>query len=465
VRIVLSRWAVCVAVVVQTLLFVSCAAIPRFEGVEGTAGTVNPPPRLSNFHGPLTAKQSKAILDKLRRQTPDVDVLGRHLAFTQEISASPLTVGNKVTVLRDGAASFKAIFQAIAAAKDSVHLEYFIFEDVEQDGRKLADVLVEKQAAGVQVNLIYDAAGSIGTPGALFDRLKAAGVNIVQFNPLDPFKGKTEYAPNDRGHRKIMVVDGSIAIIGGVNLSEVYSSNIFSAGRSTKMRGLWRDTNLQLEGPAVGDLQRLFLETWERQHGAPLEPRNFFPAVGAVGNQVVGIIGSTPTHTVPIYYITLLSAIRNAESRIWLTTAYFIPTRQQRDDMIAAARRGVDVRLMLPRNTDSEIALNIGRSHYDALLKGGVKIYEIRDVILHSKTAVIDGVWSVVGSSNFDGRSVLFNDEVDAVVLGRETGGQMEAAFQDDVRNSDEIVRAAWSKRPLEQKIRERLSRVWSYWM
>lgn len=133
--------------------------------------------------------------------------------------------------------------------------------------------------------------------------------------------------------------------------------------------------------------------------------------------------------------------------------------------MIAAARRGVDVRLMLPRNTDSEIALNIGRSHYDALLKGGVRIYEIRDVILHSKTAVIDGVWSVVGSSNFDGRSVLFNDEVDAVVLGRETGSQMEASFLDDVRNSDEIVSAAWSKRPLEQKIRERLSRVWSYWM
>jgi cardiolipin synthase len=443
--------------------------MPLFESVDGTAGggaaTENPAPRLSDGRGPLTPKQSKAILDKLRRQTPDADVLGRHLAFSQEIAASPLTVGNKVTVLRDGAASFTAIFAAIAGAKHSIHLEYFIFEDVLHEGRQLVDLLVEKQAAGTQVNLIYDAAGSIGTPHEAFDRLRAAGAEVVQFNPLDPFKGKADYAPNDRDHRKIMVVDGSVAIIGGVNLSQVYSSNIFSAGRGSRVQGLWRDTNLRLEGEAVADLQRLFLATWQRQRGVPLAPGNFFPRVSAPGNQVVGIIGSTPTHTIPIYYMTLLSAIRNAESRIWLTTAYFVPTREERADLMAAARRGVDVRLMLPRNTDSEVALNIGRSHYSALLRSGVRVFEIRDVILHSKTAVIDGVWSVVGSSNFDGRSVLFNDEVDAVILGRETGAQLETSFQEDIRNADEISREAWSRRPLEQKLRETYSRVWAYWM
>jgi cardiolipin synthase len=197
-----------------------------------------------------------------------------------------------------------------------------------------------------------------------------------------------------------------------------------------------------------------------------LKQGNFFPTVAAApGNQVVGIIGSTPTHTIPIYYMTLLSAIRNAESRVWLTTAYFVPTREERSDMEAAARRGVDVRLMLPRNTDSDVALNIGRAHYAGLLRSGVRIFEIRDVILHSKTAVVDGVWSVVGSSNFDGRSVLFNDEVDAVVLGRETGSQLEVSFEDDIRNADEITRSAWSKRPLKQKLRETYSRLWSYWM
>lgn len=454
---------------VLALLLAGCASMPLFESVDGTAdgaaATQNPAPRLSDARGPLTAKQSKAILDKLRRQTPDADVLGRHLAFSQEIAASPLTVGNKVSLLRDGEASFDAIFAAIAEAKHSIHLEYFIFEDVLHDGRQLIDLLVEKQTAGVQVNLIYDAAGSIGTPHEVFDRLRAAGAKVLQFNPLDPFKGKAAYAPNDRDHRKIMVVDGTVAIIGGVNLSQVYSSNIFSARRTSKLQGLWRDTNLRLEGESVADLQRLFLATWERQSGSPLAPGNFFPAVKSTGTQVVGIIGSTPTHTIPIYYMTLLSAIRNAESRVWLTTAYFVPTREERTDMIAAARRGVDVRLMLPRNTDSDIALNIGRAHYQQLLRGGVRIYEIRDVILHSKTAVIDGVWSVVGSSNFDGRSVLFNDEIDAVVLGRETGGQLEASFEDDMRNSDEITLPAWSKRPLKQKIRETYSRLWTYWM
>jgi cardiolipin synthase len=460
----------CIVGLAAVLLLAGCASIPLFESVDGTAGggaaTQNPAPRLSNARGPLTVKQSKAVLDRLRRQTPDADVLGRHLAFSQEIAASPLTVGNKVTVLRDGAASFDAIFAAISAAKHSIHLEYFIFEDVLHDGRQLVDLLVEKQAAGVQVNLIYDAAGSIGTPHEAFDRLRDAGVEVLQFNPLDPFKGKADYAPNDRDHRKIMVVDGAVAVIGGVNLSQVYSSNIFSSARVGRLQGLWRDTNLRLEGEAVADLQRLFLATWERQRGKPLPPGDYFPAVAAApGNQVVGIIGSTPTHTVPIYYMTLLSAIRNAESRIWVTTAYFVPTREERADMKAAARRGVDVRLMLPRNTDSEVALNIGRAHYASLLRSGVRVFEIRDVILHSKTVVVDGVWSAVGSSNFDGRSVLFNDEVDAVVLGRETGGQLEASFETDMRNADEITQPAWSKRPLERKLRETYSRLWSYWM
>jgi len=460
-------WALNLAVVGQVVLVVACSLVPRFEGVNGGVDTINAPPRLSNAHGPLTAKQSKLILDKLRRETPDADVLGRHLAFTQAISDSPLTVGNKVTLLRDGEASFRAIFRVIQGAKEHINLEYFTFEDVEQDGRHLADLLVEKQAAGVQINIIYDSAGSRSTPQALFDRLKQAGVNSLQFNPIDPFQAKTGYSLNNRDHRKLLIVDGATAIIGGVNISQVYSSNVFSsdASKDAKARDFWRDTDLQLEGPAVADLQRLFLDTWARQRGDPLKQSNFFPENKGTGNQVVGVIGSTPTRAVPIYYITLLSAIRNAESRIWLTTAYFVPTHQELEDMIDAARRGVDVRLMLPSHSDSGSALNIGRSHYADLLKAGVKVYEIRDVILHSKTAVIDSVWSVVGSSNFDGRSVLFDDEVDAVVLGRETGAQMETAFEDDLANSDEIDRQTWSKRPLSQKMREAFSRVWSYWL
>jgi cardiolipin synthase len=457
----------------QLVLLGACASIPSFESVKGGVDTVNDAPRLSNTHGPLTAKQSKLVLDKLRRQSPDADILGRHLAFAEAIADTPMTVGNKVSLLRDGEASFRAIFRAIAGAKDHINLEYFTFEDVEQDGRHLADLLVEKQAAGIQVNIIYDGVGSSSTPRELFDRLKQAGVNSLEFNPINPLKSKKSYAPNSRDHRKILVVDGSIAIIGGVNISKVYSSNIFSSsGRpggvvagNVPAPDFWRDTDVQLEGPAVADLQHLFLATWEKQRGSPLKQSGFFPEKNSTGSQVVGVLGSSPSHELPLYYITLLSAIRNAESKIWLTAAYFVPTHEEQEDLIAAARRGVDVRIMLPSHSDSIIALNIGRSHYADLLEAGVKIYEIRDVILHSKTAVIDGVWSAVGSSNFDKRSVRFNDEVDAIILGRETGAQMETAFSDYVSHSDAIDRQTWAYRPLQQKVKQTLSRLWSYWL
>jgi cardiolipin synthase len=471
--VAIRLWAVRLLAAGQLAVMASCASIPAFDSIDGATDAVHAPPRLSNAHGPLTARQSKAILDKLRRQTPDADILGRHLAFTEAIADSPMTVGNKVTLLRDGQASFRAIFRVIAGAKEHINLEYFTFEDVEQDGRQLVDLLIEKQTAGVQINIIYDAAGSSSTPPALFARLKQAGVNSLEFNPLNPLKSKKSYAPNSRDHRKILVVDGTTAIIGGVNISKVYSSNIFSstsgakdgAAVTARAPDFWRDTDVELEGPAVADLQRLFLATWERQRGDPLKPSAFFPEKASSGTQLVSVMGSTPDHDVPLYYITLLSAIRNAESRIWLTAAYFVPTHEEMRDLIAAARRGVDVRVMLPSHSDSAIALNIGRSHYADLLEAGVKVYEIREVILHSKTTVIDGVWSAVGSSNFDKRSVRFNDEVDAVILGRETGAQMETAFQDYIASSDAIDRKVWVRRPLPQKLKQTISRMWSYWL
>ena len=157
----------------------------------------------------------------------------------------------------------------------------------------------------------------------------------------------------------------------------------------------------------------------------------------------------------------LLSAIRNAEKNVWVTTAYFVPTEEEVENLIYAARRGVDVRLLLPSKSDSDRALAVGHASYGDLLEGGVKIYETQNEVLHSKTAVIDGVWSVVGSSNFDHRSALFNDEVDAVVLGRETAAELEALFRDDLRNAKAIDLKTWEDRPLTQKLDESFSKVW----
>jgi cardiolipin synthase len=446
----------------------ACASPPDFDEVNGRAAAGPASPRLSGVRGPLTQKQSGVILDRLRRENPSSDILQRHLAFEEAIASSPLTVGNKITLLRDGEATIRSAFHAIAGAKDHIQLDYYIFEDIEEDEVHLADLLVERQRAGVQVNLIYDGHGSRTTPSDLFERLRQAGARTLEFHPLNPLTAAEKgYSINDRDHRKILIADGTTAIVGGVNLSKVYVSSGLrrEVDEADKPQEQWRDTALQIEGPAVAELQRLFLRHWNEESGEPLPERNYFPPAKTVGNQVVRVIGSTPQDELPQFYVTLLSAIRTAENRIWLTAAYFVPTHQELEALEQAAQRGVDVRLLLAGQTDSPVVQDAGRSHYDDLLKAGVRIYELRDVILHSKSAVIDGVWSVVGSSNFDGRSVLFNDEVDAVVLGRETAAQLEAAFEQDVNASDQVDLQTWRERPLGRKLREFLSRLWSYWL
>lgn len=427
--------------------------------IDGASGA---PPIVGSRGQPLSAGQSKAVLARLSREAENSDVLQRHLALEKALEDSPLVVGNKTTLLRDGPATFAAMFKTIKAARHYVDLEYFTFEDIDSDGEKLGDLLVEKQRAGVQINVIYDSAGSSDTPPEFFDRLRQAGVVILEFHPLDPLKAKAGYSLNDRDHRKILVADGSIGIVGGVNLSKVYGSKILLQDRDEPSANpeTWRDTDLMIEGPAVAQLERLFLDTWSHEKGPPLVPSGFFPPLTAKGDETLHIIGSTPSEVVPEYYATILSAIRNAERNIWISAAYFVPTQQEQEDLLAAARRGVDVRLLVPSKSDSEFALLVGHSRYDDLLEAGIKIYELRDKMLHSKTATIDGVWSVIGSSNFDHRSVLFNNEVDAVILGRATAEQFQAMFEDDFANSDKIDQAAWESRPLGERTKEYLARL-----
>lgn len=428
--------------------------MPDVDGLVGQSGSGSSRPQLVGAHGPLTATQSKVVLARLEAESHNADVLARHLALEDALADSPLVVGNKVTLLRDSAATLAATFRAIHQAKDHLNLEYYIVEDVEEGGERLSDLLVEKQRQGVQVNLIYDSLGSIGTSSDFFGRLRDAGVALLEFHPVD-----RAYSLNDRDHRKILIADGRTAIIGGVNLSTVYASAPMSSGSAT---GPWQDTDIRIDGPAVTELQKLFIATWTQQEGAPFDVKNdFFPAIDSAGRDVVRILGSTPDHLVPEYYVSLLSAIRNAERRVWITAAYFVPTAQEMDDLVAAAERGVDVRLLLPSHSDSELPLLAGRSHYERLLKAGAKIYEYRAAILHSKAVVIDGVWSVLGSSNFDHRSVLFNNEVDAVVLGRETAAQMEAMFEDELTRATPIDGQSWSRRPIAERLRELFARAW----
>jgi len=284
-------------------------------------------------------------------------------------------------------------------------------------------------------------------------------------------KAKVHYSINDRDHRKILVADGRLVILGGINLSSSYESAPGAQPRKRviapaaapggKPQELWRDIDVEISGPIATELQRLFKEHWSEQDGPPLEEHGAPPHVDSQGQEVVRIIGSSPSQMTSRYYVTVLSVIRSAEQKIWITAAYFVPTPQEKEDLIRAARRGIDVRLLLPSHSDSPPALAVQRSHYSALLKAGIKVYERDDGVLHSKTMVVDGVWSITGSSNFDHRSVLFNDEVDAVIIGKSTGELLEKIFQNDVQHAHDIELASWRRRPLGEKLRERFWRVW----
>jgi cardiolipin synthase len=444
-------------------LLAGCAVVPKVDDTPPRQGTT----QIQGARGPLTAQQSKALIDKIAPEPGDAGILKRHLAIEEAVAETPLVAGNATRLLVDGGQTFAAMFAAIKSAKTTINLEYYILEDIESDGERLGDLLSAKRQQGVAVNIIYDSYGSNATVPEFFTRLKSAGIQIVEFNPVNPLN---PVSLNSRDHRKILVADGATAIVGGINLSTTYQSSGpgKSGGVQSKPGQHWRDTDLQIEGPAVAQLQTLFLEHWSQQKGPPLEREKYFPAVSAKGPDVVRIVGSTPDKEIPRFYVTLLSAIRNAEKNVWLSAAYFVPTDQEKEDLIGAARRGVDVRLLLPSDSDSKMALAIGRSHYASLLEAGVKIYEIQDEVLHSKTASIDGVWTAVGSSNFDPRSVVFNDEVDALVLGSITANGFQKMFEDDLGRARQIEAAAWRRRPLRERfleIFELSAFAWQNWL
>lgn len=420
--------------------------------------------RFQTAWGPLSAKRSAAIVANLERNADDTTLLDKQIALAQTITGSPLVVGNQVRLLQDGPTTYQAMFAAMAAAKDHINLETFGIDDSEV-GRRFADVLIAQQARGVQVNLIYDSVGAFGTPKSYFDRLRAAGIRVVEFNPVNPLSTHKAWTLNHRDHRKLLIVDGRTAFLGGINISSVYSSGSSGKRRSDSTGAAaalgWRDTDVQISGPIVAEFQKLFMVSWNRQNGKPLTDRHYFPALLPQGQEIVRAVGSTPDDPFSLIYLMLIAAITNAQRRVYITNAYFVPDPQLVKALVDAAKRGVDVRLILPGKSDSASAFYAGRSHYQALLDAGVKIYERRGALLHAKTAIVDGVWSCVGSSNLDWRSALDNDEINAVILSPTFAQRMETAFADDMAASDEISQESWKHRSLILRFKEWTARLW----
>ena len=454
---------------VGALLLAGCATLP--DAGHELAVPVAQQVEFHGAQGPVSEARSDAILEQMEGSHGARDVLQTHVAREQAINAlSPLVLGNKLTLLENGPETYAAMFAAIRQARDHINLETFIFDD-DAAGEAFSDLLLLRQAAGVQVNIIYDGIGSLATPKAFFDRMRAGGIHIVEFNPLNPLTKNTRpWLLNNRDHRKLMVVDGRIAFVGGINISDAYSS---APGRRKRHRGDedanpkdgWRDTHVRIEGPVVAEFQKLFIATWNRQHGDSLTTGTYFPELKRQGDEVVRAIASKPDDPQSLIFLTLMSAIGNAEHTVHLTVAYFAPDPQLLKALTDAARRGVEVKLVLPSYSDSWPIFNLGRSYYSALLRGGVQIHELHGAVMHAKTMCIDGVWSSIGSTNLDTRSFLHNDEINAVILGRGFATQMDAMFLQDLKNSEPILASQWKQRPLTSRLKERAARLGAYWL
>jgi len=438
-----------------------CAALQEVRYLDHRAqpGVV---PTVVGAQGTLSKSNSKALLAR-RWKNSYADA--QALATVEELATGrPLIAGNAVTLLYDGPQTMASMMQAIAAAKDHINLETYIF-DQDAVGLQFADLLMERQRSGVQVHIIYDAIGTIGTPQAFFDRMRDAGIRMVAFNPVNPLKLVGPWAPNNRDHRKILVVDGRVGFTGGVNISSTYSnSSLFRSKSRSQANVGWRDTHIRIEGPAVAALQWEFLSSWEGQQAPALSDSNFFPPLPSVGDKLVRILASAPQGDQDIYAAYLL-AISAAEKSVHITCAYFVPDVQILKALTDAARRGVDVKIILPGVLESGLVFYAGRSFYADLLASGVRVYELQIAVLHAKTAVIDRIWSTVGSTNIDLRSFLHNYELNAVVLDPAFGLALESAFEEDLRYSVEVSAAQWAQRPLADRVKEWAARRLEYWL
>ena len=392
------------------------------------------------------------------RAMAEADAPGRLAIFRREgerIAPTKFIDGNAVDLLRNGPQTYQAMTDLIQGARQRIDMESYQFDAVE--GGKFADLLIAKAAEGVSVNLMYDAWGSFETPAALFDRLRQGGVQVVKFSPFDP-TALPDLDLNRRDHRKLLVVDAAVAITGGVNISKVYENRGVRPDTSDPDKQPWRDTDIRLQGPAVAEFERLFVRAWQEQKGPPI----ILPASPTTrfGDLQVQAVDGAPIDHRPLIYRDLLVAITLARTSVHLTTGFFVPTPDLEQALERAAERGVDVQLVVPSQSDSAMALAAGRARYEDLMDRGVQIFERQGAVLHAKTAVIDGIWSTVGSSNLDWRSVVFNAEINAVILGNAFGEQMEAMFRDDLARSKRIDPATWPDRPFGERFDEWVARL-----
>lgn len=353
-----------------------------------------------------------------------------------------LNVGfHRLRLLKDGTQAFPAMLEAIAHAKSTICLETYILED-DRIGIAFADALIERARAGVEVNLLFDTWGSSVSSGYV-DRLLENGVRVVAFRPIlqSLQEVKLVRQVSRRNHRKSLIVDSRLAFTGGVNLANDYACRDEGGGG-------FRDTHLEFEGPAALELQYFFLRTWRKANGAPID-ENKYSHEGRRPDPLVHIVTNDMHRGRVSIRVSYRQAIREAKHRIYISNAYFLPTLSLLRGLIDAAKRGVDVRVMVAGTTDVTAVKLATRTMYGRLLHAGIRLYEWHGRVLHAKTAVIDGHWATVGSSNLDQQSLRLNMEANAIIRDERFATAMEKMFHEDMEHCEEITLDGWHQRPV----------------
>jgi cardiolipin synthase len=374
------------------------------------------------------------------------------LRAAEALTQAPISRGNRAEVLINGDRIFPSMLDAIASARHTVNLLTYIYWRGEI-GSRVADAVCERAQAGVACRVLLDAVGSIKMDPALIERMEGCGVRVRRFRPPKPYAIRRA---NNRTHRKLLVVDGRAGFTGGVGIADEWSGDAQDPGH-------WRDTHVRVEGPVVRGLQGAFAENWLEATGEVLAGEDDLPRLDPIEGEPAAMlairssagVGDTDVET--LFFLTIASARHGVD----LTSAYFAPRPAFLAALADAARSGVAVRVLVPgEHIDKQVVRRTSRSLYGQLLAAGVRVFEYAPTMLHAKSMVVDGVWSTVGSANFDNRSFQLNDEAVLAVRDEVVASRLTEAFEADLARSDEITLEGWRSRPLHERPREAAARL-----
>ena len=388
----------------------------------------------------------KRIDQKVAHEYP---VSSPHFARVASVAFGPaLTQGNRARALVNGEQIFPEMLAAIRGARRTITFEMYIFAEGDV-GEAFTEAFVERARAGVKIHFLYDALGSGKIDKKYVARLKEAGVQVAEYNPL---RWYTLAQMNNRTHRKLMVVDGRIGFTGGAGVQDQWAGNAQDPAH-------WRDTHFRVEGPAVAQMQATFMENWIETTGAVLHGEGYFPRLEPAGPQRAQVMLSSPGGGGESMQLLYLLSITAAVKSIDLANSYFVPDNVEAEALAAAVKRGARVRVIVPGpHMDNGIVRRASRAGWGSLLRAGVEIYEYQPTMYHVKSMVVDGLWTTVGSTNFDTRSFSTNDEANLNVLDAGFAAEQEKIFDDDLKRSRRVTLEEWRRRPWTQKVLDTLA-------